>query len=132
MSVVDNHEQTSAPYDVGAAEQCFVAAGVHGIAGPIAASGNVKSNVIRTLGWQKGGIGLVSTQAGQISIQRYLDQAGTILVGAAITQALTANTAASATWSDGLPCGSVQITVTNSSGSTAATLSSITVLLQSA
>lgn len=130
MSLIASNEETSAPVEQAGSVQAVIAAAVHGLASAIAAAGNIKSNVIKTLGWQKGGVGLTSSQAGVLSVQRYLDQAGTIPVGAAITANLTAATAAAVTWSDGLPCQSIQIEVTNSSGSTAAVLTGTTVLLQ--
>lgn len=130
MSVIPAHEAVSSPHEQGESLQCFVLASVHALAGPIAASGNVKSAVIPTYGWQKGGIGVTSSQAGQLSVQRYLDAAGTIPVGAPITASLTAGMAAAVTWSDGLPFGSIQAEVTNTGGSPA-NLTNVTVLLQS-
>lgn len=131
MSVQASHEEASSPHEQGESLQCFVAAAIHGLAAPVPISGNIKSAIVPTYGWQKGGVGLKSTQAGEISVQRYLDQAGNVPVGAAVTAALTANQAAAATWSDGLPFGSLQVTVTNTSASAAADLSDVTVLLQS-
>lgn len=131
MSVQATHEEASSPHEQGESLQCFLVASIHGLAGPVPLSGNVKSALVPTFGWQKGGVGVKSDQAGTISVQRYLDQAGEVPVGAAITANLTANEAAAVTWSDGLPFGSFQATVTNGSASAAANLSEITVLLQS-
>ena len=68
------------------------------------------------------------TTAGTLTIQRYIDPAGTVLIGAAITQALAANTLGYA-WNgrDGLPAASFQVTLTNTSGGTA-TITSVNLL----
>lgn len=58
------------------------------------------------------------TQAGTLSIQRYADRAGTIAIGTAISQAMTANTNACAAVNDGMPYLSFKISIANSSGST--------------
>jgi len=103
-----------------------------GLGTSIDASGNVQSAVIPSNGFLAFALGLTSSQTGQISIQRFLDAAGTIAQGAAITASLTAATAAVANvTNDGKPFASLQITVTNTGGSTA-TLSAIAALWQSA
>lgn len=103
-----------------------------GLALSVPASGSVASGVILSNGYLAFALGLTSSQAGGISIQRYIDVAGTVAQGAAITASLTAATAAVANvTNDGKPFASLIITVTNSSGS-AATLSAIAALWQSA
>ncbi|MGS1020255.1 hypothetical protein [Burkholderia gladioli] len=116
--------------ELGPALQCLQSAAQLGLAGNVPANGNLAGPVLVSNGWKLFSVGLKSTQAGQISVQRFLDLAGTVPQGAAVTAALTANTAASATvGTDGLPFASVQVTVTNSSGS-AATLSAVQGLFQ--
>ncbi|WP_186033496.1 hypothetical protein [Burkholderia gladioli] len=116
--------------ELGPALQCLQSAAQLGLAGNVPANGNLAGPVLVSNGWKLFSVGLKSTQAGLISVQRFLDLAGTVPQGAAVTAALTANTAASATvGTDGLPFASVQVTVTNSSGS-AATLSAVQGLFQ--
>ena len=93
----------------------------------IAGGGSYQSGIIVSNGFRGIAAAATLTQAGTISIQRYIDVAGTILIGAASTQALSANTAGWVAVNDGLPCASFQVTVTNSSGSTG-TLSNFAIL----
>jgi hypothetical protein len=108
----------------------------HGLpaAVPAGSPGSVTSNVINTNGLNKGAVGLASTQAGNLTVQRYADGAGQIPLPAAVngapTVAIVANTPIAVTWADGTPTGSIVITVTNSSGSTAANLTNLTVNLE--
>ena len=53
---------------------------------------------------------------GTLSLQRYIDVAGTVPIGAAITQAMTANAIATIWVRDGLPAASFQVTVVNTGG----------------
>ncbi len=123
MSVIRDNLQAGP--ESGAAQQCFLAP----LSGQVPAGGNLQASV-KTLGWQKGALGITSSQAGSISVQRYVDQAGTMPIGAAITVALTANTPAAVYWADAIPFGSLQITVANTGGSPA-NLTAQTLLLQS-
>jgi len=116
--------------ELGPALQCLQNATQLGLTGTVPASGNLQSSVLVSNGWKVFSVGLKSSQAGQLSIQRFLDLAGTVPQGAPVTAALTAGTAAYATvGTDGLPFASVQVTVSNSGGS-AATLSSVQGLFQ--
>ncbi len=116
--------------ELGPALQCLQSAAQLGLNASVPASGSLSGNVIVSNGWKSFAVGLKSTQAGQISVQRFLDLAGTVPQGAAVTAALTANTAGYATvGTDGLPFASVQVTVTNS-GASAATLSNVQGLFQ--
>ncbi|MBB3258214.1 hypothetical protein F4827_003082 [Paraburkholderia bannensis] len=116
--------------ELGPALQCLQSAAQLGLNASVPASGSLSGNVIVSNGWKSFAVGLKSTQAGQISVQRFLDLAGTVPQGAAVTAALTANTAGYATvGADGLPFASVQVTVTNS-GASAATLSNVQGLFQ--
>lgn len=59
-----------------------------------------------------------SGSVGTLTAQRYLDGAATIPIGAELTANMTGGTVAVVDVSDGLPFGSVIITVTNSTGGT--------------
>lgn len=103
-----------------------------GLNAGVPANGSLVSPVLLSNGYLAFALGVTSTQAGGISIQRYLDAAGTIVQGAAITASLTANTAGVAiVTNDGKPFQSMIITITNSSGTPAA-LSKVIGLWQSA
>jgi hypothetical protein len=104
-----------------------------GLATSILASGSVVSATLQMNGWQRFSIGLTSSQAGTLSVQRYLDIAATVPQGAAVTASLTAATPAVVNaGSDLAPCASIIVTVSNSSGSTAATLTNVAGIQQSA
>lgn len=57
------------------------------------------------------------SQAGTLTIQRYIDLAGTIAIGGAIAQVMTADTPATVAVNDGLPFASFSVQVNNTSGS---------------
>lgn len=121
-------------YDIkgtGPVAQIPVPASVHGInvANTVAASGSVTSNLLQSSGHKVLAVGVTSTQTGAINIQRYLDAAGTVAQGAALTQALTASTAAVLNVTDGLPFMSFTVKITNT-GASAATLSNLAILMQ--
>jgi hypothetical protein len=101
---------------------------------PAGSPGTVISNVINTNGMNRGAVGLSSSQAGNLTVQRYADGAGQIplpaVVNGAPTVAIVANTPIAVTWADTTPTGSIVITVTNTNGSTAAALTNLTVNLQ--
>ncbi|MGC9237754.1 MAG: hypothetical protein ACP5GF_12785 [Thiomonas sp.] len=122
---LDTHEWV----DNGPKLQKLLTASELGLSTSVAASGSNASNVIQSNGYGAFAVAVTSTQAGTISVQRYLDPAGTIPQGAALTASLTANTAAVVNATDGAPFGSFVVTVTNS-GSSAATLSNVGALLQ--
>lgn len=114
----------------------LIPAATIGLAATVPISGTINSLVIVTGGptnggWQAGGVGLSSSQAGLLKVQRFLDAAGLIPMGAVIQGTLVAATPLSVSWADNLPFQSMQITVTNSSGSVAATLTNVTAVLQS-
>lgn len=97
-------------------------------AGTIAASGNWLSAVIVSDGFKALAVGAKSSQTGAINVQRYIDRAGTIPVGAVVTAALVANTAQWLTSNDGLPFQSFTIQITNT-GASAATVTNFATLL---
>ncbi|CAJ0698803.1 hypothetical protein [Ralstonia holmesii] len=117
--------------ELGPSLQMPLSAAQLGLNAQVPASGQLQSSVLLTNGWKYFALSLKSTQAGQISIQRFLDTAGTVPIGAAVTAALTANTQqwASIGTADSLPFMSYQVTVSNSGGA-AATLSVVAGLLQ--
>ena len=114
----------------GGAMQVLVPASVHNLVGPIPLSSNINSNLIMSDGMQVVAVGVTSTKAGAINVQRYLDDAGTIKQGAVLTAALTANTAQVLNITDGNPFASFTVQITNTDGSNAATLSNLGILLQ--
>jgi hypothetical protein len=83
--------------------------------------GSFTSGILPGDGFKTFAIALTSSQAGSISVQRFLDAAGTIPVAAVNTQALTA--AASPpnvlTITDGLPYLTFKVTITNTGGAAA-------------
>ena len=115
--------------NAGGAMQALVPASVHGLLASVPASGSVTSNLIFSDGMQIGAVAVTSTQAGNITVQRYLDDAGTIKQGATLTQAITANTAGVLNITDGNPFASLTVNISNSGGSPA-TLSNLGILLQ--
>jgi len=96
----------------------------------ILAAGTYQSNVIQNNGFRSIGIGVKSTQAGALTIQRFLDRAGTVPIGAPVVAAggLLANTSNWATVNDNLPFASFSFSITNTGGSTA-TISNFACLL---
>lgn len=111
--------------------QIQVPSAVHGIVASVPASGNVQSSLINTDGWPKAAIGVTSSQAGQIEVQRYLDDAGLVPQGAALTAALTAATAGVLNITDGVPFAAMKVMITNT-GASAATLTNLAILLAAA
>ena len=85
----------------------------------IAASGSYQSGVIPSNGFKAIGIGVLSSQAGAITIQRYLDAAGLVPVGAPIAPTITAGTPQWATVNDGTPFRSFKFQISNSATSVA-------------
>lgn len=130
MSTAYSHEDVHVPYDVGPTVQFgFPTATSIGLATAVGASGSVQSNLILSNGYKSFAFAVTSTQAGSVSVQRYLDQAGSIPQGAALTVSLTANNQGIVNATDGVPFQSLKITVNNTAGS-AATLSNPYLLLQ--
>jgi hypothetical protein len=97
----------------------------------IAASGAWDSGILTGDGYKALSAGVTSTQAGAITITRYIDQAGTVQQGAAASTTLVASTAAVVNVTDGLPFASFRIRVTNTGGSTA-TISGFAALMAAA
>jgi hypothetical protein len=93
-----------------------------------ATTGTFTSNLVQCDGFLKIAAGVLSTQAGTIQIQRYVDKAGLIPQGAAISTTLVAATPNVVNANDGLPFQSFTIKVTNTGGSVA-TISNFVLLL---
>lgn len=129
MPEVISHLDAHAWVDTGPKLQKFLTAADIGLSTSVAASGSSQSALVLSNGYGEFAFAVTSSQAGSVSIQRYLDTAGTIPQGAALTASLTASTAAVVNATDGVPFASFQVTV-NNSGTAAATLSNVGLLLQ--
>lgn len=75
-------------------------------------TGGNTSPLLQAGGYPNIAIAATSTLAGSISVQRYLDEAGTIAQGPAVTQALTANTPGVLNINDYAPFLSFKVTIT--------------------
>lgn len=84
------------------------------------------SQLIASGGYPKFAVGATNSVAGSINVQRYLDAAGTIPQGAALTTSLSAGVAGVLNANDGLPFQSFTVNITG-----AGTLSGVAVLMQS-
>jgi hypothetical protein len=113
----------------GGAMQVLVPQSVHGLPASVTAGNHATSNLILADGMETGAVGVTSSQTGLITVQRYLDDAGTVKQGAALTQALAANTPATLEITDGNPFASFTVDISNTGGSTA-NLTSLGILLQ--
>ena len=92
-----------------------------GITSPVPASSNVQSNILPSNGYLLFALGVTSVNAGSISIQRFVDLAGNVPQGVPITASLIGGTAQVCNiTNDGYPFQSMQITITNTGGSTSA------------
>lgn len=114
---------------VGSAAQYLYKASEHQLTSPVPNGGQVASPVLVCPGMKNIAVGAKSTQAGAINVQRWLDEAGTIPQGAALTASLVANTQQTLNINDGAPFASFTVTITNTGGSPA-TLSLVGVLVQ--
>lgn len=83
----------------------------------IAGGGNWNSGIIAANGARSVAASAELSQAGTLTLQRYIDAAGTIAIGAAVIQALSANVVGTVAVNDGLPFSSFSVVVANSSGS---------------
>lgn len=99
-----------------------------GLATAIAASGNTISPIIPSYYYPHLVCGVTSSQAGALNIQRYVDVAGTVAQGAALTAALTGATPAVLDNADGKGFGSFTVQITNT-GTVTATVSGLALLL---
>jgi hypothetical protein len=130
MSMQSDIGLTNLAVDIGPTIQAIPTSAQIGLASTIPGTSNINSNVIQVNGFKAFSFSVTSTQAGTLTIKRYLDAAGTIPHGTDVTASLSANTLSVVTSNDGKPFQSIKINVSNSSGSTA-TLSTVMLLLQS-
>lgn len=100
-----------------------------GMTGTIGAGGTLTSAVFPTFGCENFALGVTLSQAGTLSLTRYIDAAGTVANGAAVTQALTAATAGVVNINDGRAAQSARLSIINSGG-VAATVSGFAGLMQ--
>jgi len=106
-----------APFARTSEQQAPVPQSAHNLPASIAASGSAQTSLIVTEGFTLISAGITASQNGTLSIQRYLDAAGTVPQGAAVSVVITASTAANLDVLDGKPFASFKLTVTNASGS---------------
>jgi hypothetical protein len=79
-------------------------------------NGTYVTGPLNVAGMKGFAVGATLSTAGTLVIQRYLDVAGTIAIGAAISQVMSAATPATAAFNDGIPAASCIVTITNTSG----------------
>lgn len=108
-----------APTDAGPLLQAYLSATQLGLTAPGTTA------LLYAGGYPKLAIGATSSATGSISVQRYLDAAGQIPQGAALTQSLSAGVAGVLNVNDGLPFQTFTITISGG------TLSNVGCLLQS-
>lgn len=96
---------THLPVDAGPLVQVFLTGAQLGLTAP------GTTPLMLSGGYPRIAIGATSSSTGSISVQRYLDQAGTIPQGPALTQSLTAATAGVLNVNDGAPFQSFTITI---------------------
>lgn len=73
-----------------------------------------------------------TTSGGTISIQRYLDGAGSVAVGTTLSQTMSAGTTACIAVNDGLPALYFQGSIAGTGGATAATISATGIVVTGA
>lgn len=99
----------------------------------IAISSTYTTGVVISNGYQILAVGVTSSQAGALTIQRFLDLAGTVPTTTTLSTPIVAATPVVAVINavnDHLPFASFIITVSNTSGSTIANITNFAVLLQ--
>ena len=96
----------------------------------ILAGASWTSGVIVTAGWKSIMFAATSTAIGALTIQRYLDLAGTVSLGSLSSQALSPGAANYLCVNDGLPYVSFVATITNPGG-VSATISKTALILAS-
>ena len=101
------------------------------LGGSIVPLGSITSPLLVASGYKNIAVGVKSPQAGQITVQRYIDEQGQIPQGAAITGAISANTHTTLNINDGAIFGSFTVSISNS-GAAPAVLNNIAVAIQAA
>lgn len=115
--------------DNGPSLQIFYSDAQAGISPSVAASGSTLSPLIQTNGYTRIACGVTSSQGGSLVVQRYLDAAGTVPQGAALSVSLAAGVASVLNVIDGNPFASFTVEVTNT-GSAVADLSNFGLLIE--
>lgn len=111
---------THQPIDNGPACQVYLTGAEFGLTAP------GTSALVQSGGYRELAVGVTNSVAGSVAVQRYLDAAGTIPQGPAVSASLTAATAGVVNVTDGVPFQSFRVTVTG-----AGTLSNVALLMQS-
>lgn len=117
--LAETQADTHTAVDSGPLLQVFLSAQQLGLTAP------GTSPLLFAGGYPRLAVGATSSSAGQISVQRYLDAAGTIPQGPALTQSLSAGVAGVLNVNDGAPFQTFTVTITGG------TLSNVGCLLQS-
>lgn len=112
MALEPTQTQSHNIADVGPVAQVFISQTKLGI-GTTAGStvGNGLSNLQQACGYKALAVGATSSATGVLSVQRYIDAAGTIAQGAAITANLTAGTPGLVNITDDAPFLSFTVSV---------------------
>lgn len=129
MTVETSRNPGYAPFAQWSVPQAPVPQTVHNLPGTVAANSTVNTSLIKTDGYSLIAAGITLSQAGTMSIQRYLDDGGTQPQGALVTVPLIANSAANLDVLDGKPFASFMLNVTNAAAVTA-TVTGFALLLQ--
>jgi hypothetical protein len=95
----------------------------------IAASGNWTSTLITAMGLYDFVLGITLSQAGTLTLLRFIDDAGQVALDSGQSQTLTANAAAVLVVNDGKPCASYQVKISDTAS--AAAVSKFAALLAS-
>lgn len=90
-----------------------------GLGPQIADGATGTSSVFRTEGRKSGSVGLTSSHAGTLSVQRYVDEGGITPLVTPDSVAVVANTPIAVAWAEGLPSGSLVVQFINSAGAVA-------------
>lgn len=118
--IAPSQADTHLPADSGPLLQVFLTAAQIGLTAP------GTSALIQSGGYPRIAVAATNSVAGSINVQRYIDAAGTIPQGAALTQALTGGVSGILNVSDGAPFLSYTVAITG-----AGTVTGFGVLMQS-
>lgn len=100
-----------------------------GMTGTISNAGTLTSGLFSTFGMSNFVFGATLSNAGTLQLRRFIDQAGSISIGAPVTLALSAATAGVLTIQDGKISQSARVDIING-GTTGATVSGFAGLMQ--
>jgi hypothetical protein len=88
------------------------------VPGTVAASGSWTSALMTADGYYDFSLGVTQSQAGSITLLRFIDDLGQVALDTGQSTALTAATAGVLIVVDGHPCATFQVKISNSGGST--------------